>query len=118
MCRYIFIVVAEYFSPPTFLPYWRDFHLDGQIGIFLNWPIYKEDAVIAGAKVICSRYVYLAPSVPCYDGLVPFGTTDILLSLLDATKKYYVVLQMVRNFNGHELIEPNLDEVSSTLCTG
>ena len=118
MCRFRFVVVTAYFTPPTFLPYWKDSHLDGQIGISLNWPIYKEDAVIAGAKVICSTTFSLASPISCYDGLIPVGTTDILLSLPNVTQKYYVAVQMVRNFNGHELIEPNIDEVSSALCTG
>ena len=115
MCRYR-LVVTEYFFPPSIATSLNKFHLPGQITLSLSW--FEEDVVIAGAKVICSRNISFFPLVSCYDGFIPYGTAKIVLSLPDVTKKYYVVAQIVRNFNGHELIEPYLHQVGDAFCTG
>ena len=60
----------------------------------------------------------MTPPISCYDGLVPANFRDVLLSLPDVTRTFYAAVQIVRNFNGHELVEDKYSKVSTAFCTG
>ena len=113
---YIFYNILEYIglpSPPSALH--SESLVDGQIWLKLPSLTTEESAVVAEYRIICSTDVSLTPPTPCYDGSVPVNTTDVLLSLPDVTRTFYAAVQMVRNFNGQELLE---DKYSiTTLCS-
>ena len=111
--------ISEYLSlpsPPS--TYHNESLVDGQIWLRLP-PLTTEDSVVvAGYKIICSTDVSLYPSTSCYNGLVPANTRQVRLSLPDVSRIFYAAVQIVRNFNGHELREDKYSEVSSAFCTG
>ena len=116
---YIWFCISEYISLPSppsayHLNYW----LDRKIWLSVP-PLREEDSVVvAGYKIICSTDVSLYPSTSCYNGLVPANTRQVRLSLPDVSRIFYAAVQIVRNFNGHELREDKYSEVSSAFCTG
>ena len=103
--------------PPS--TYHSESLVDGQIWLRLPPPPASEDSVVvAGYKIICSTDVSLTPPTSCYDGLVPANSRDVLLSLPDVTRTFYVAVQIVRNFNGQEVPEDKYSAVSTAFCTG
>ena len=104
-------------SPPS--TYHSESLVDGQILLRLPPPLTTNDSVVvAGYKIICSTDVSLTPPTSCYDGLVPTNSRDVLLSLPDVTRTFYVAVQIVRNFNGQELLEDKYSDVSTAFCSG
>ena len=78
----------------------------------------KDSVVIAGYKIICSTSASLKPPTSCYDGLASARAFNVLLTLPDVTKIFYVAMQIVRNFNGHEILDDKISKVSEPICTG
>ena len=111
--------ISEYLSlpsPPS--PYHNESLIDGQIWLRLPPPLTTEDSVVvAGYKIKCSTNVSLTPPTSCYNGLVPADTRDVLLRLPDVTRTFYAAVQIVRNFNGQELLEDKYS-FSSPFCPG
>ena len=102
--------------PPS--TYHSESLVDGQIWLRLP-PLTTEDSVVvAGYKIICSTDVSLTPPTSCYDSLVHANTRDVLLSLPDVTKTFYAAVQIVRNFNGQELLDDVYSKSSDAFCPG
>ena len=102
--------------PPS--TYHSESLVDGQIWLRLPPPPASEDSVVvAGYKIICSTDVSLTSPTSCYNGRVPVNTRDVLLRLPDVTRAFYAAVQIVRNFNGKELLEDKYS-FSSPFCSG
>ena len=100
-------------------PYHTDDLTDGQIWISLPPPLSTEDSiVVAWYRVICSTDSILTQRVSCYNNLVSVSTREVLITLPDTTKPFYTAIQVVRNFNGEELLDDAYSPVSDLFCTG
>ena len=100
-------------------PYHKDSLNARQIWISLPPPLSTEDSiVVAGYRVICSTDSALTQRVFCYNNLISVSTREVLLTLPDTTKPFYTAIQVVRNFNGEELLDDEYSPVSDFFCTG
>ncbi|KAF6033187.1 hypothetical protein EB796_008506 [Bugula neritina] len=91
---------------------------EGEIWISLPPKLTSEESVVvAGYRVVCATDTDLLNKVECHDSFIPVDTDRVLLSLPDASVPYYVAVQIVRNFQGEELLEDKYSP-SVQLCPG
>ena len=89
----------------------------GQIRLLWSPPEYG-DYEPAGYVITCSHLPDMTQNVRCHDEIVSLESTDLVIEGRDVYTPFYVSVQVVRNFNGEEIIDDVLSPNSSLICAG
>ena len=54
----------------------------------------------------------------CHDGVIPLNDTNAVIDNRDVYNPLYISIQVVRNFNGEEVIDDVSSPTSSLICAG
>ena len=60
----------------------------------------------------------MTQSVRCHDKVVSLESTRLLIEGRDVYTPFYIRVQVVRNFNGEEIIDEVPSPTSSVVCAG
>ena len=60
----------------------------------------------------------MTQSVRCHDEVVPLELTNLVIEGRDVYTPFYVAVQVVRNFNGEEIMDEVPSPTSSLICAG
>ena len=87
--------------------------------IYLSWtaPQYGNYKP-AGYVITCSHLPNMTRSSRCHDGVIPLTDTNAVIDHRDVYNPFYVSIQVVRNFNGEEVIDNVSSPSSSLICAG
>ena len=91
--------------------------LAGQI--YLSWtaPQYG-DYKPAGYVITCSNSSDMKERNRCHDGVILLNDTNTVIHNRDIYNPFYVSIQVVRNFNGEEVIDDVSSPTSPLICAG
>ena len=87
--------------------------------IYLSWtaPQYGNYKP-AGYVLTCSHLPNMTQSTRCHDGVIPLTETSAIIGNRDVYEPFFISIQVVRNFNGEEVIDDVLSPSSSMICAG
>ena len=89
----------------------------GQIKLSWSTPKYG-DYKPAGYVITCSHLRDMTQSVRCHDEVIPLESTNLVIEGRDVYTPFYSAVQVVRNFNGEEIIDDVSSPASSLICAG
>lgn len=89
----------------------------GQIRLLWSPPEYG-DYKAAGYTITCSHLPDMTQSVRCHNAIVPLESIELVVEGTDVYTPFYITVQVVRNFNGEEIIDKVSSPTSSLICAG